>query len=72
MEASDIIFWSGPNIDREENLQDYLLYLEEQVVMMRALLTSLISRHPELFSGPEVAHWRRTGALGPQNNLTSL
>jgi hypothetical protein len=56
MKASEITVLTGPYVDREESLQDYCLWMEDQVQMLRTVVASLIARHPELFIGEDLEH----------------
>ena len=72
MNADEITVLTGPHVDREESLQDYCLWMEDQVQMLRTVVAGLLARHPELFSGEDLEQWRTTGHLPRRNEYTPL
>jgi hypothetical protein len=72
MEASEITVLTGPYLDREKSLQDYCIWMEDQVQMLRTVVASLIARRPELFIGEDLEHLRETGHLPRRNEYTPL
>ena len=57
---------------REESLQDYVLWCEDQIQMLRTVIASLIGRHPELFIGEDLEHLEEHGFLPRRNEYTPL
>lgn len=72
MDADEIVVHTGRRLDQELSLQDYVVWCEDQIQMLRSVVATLLLRQPEAFFGEDLEALAEHGHLPRRNEHTPL